>query len=70
VDGRDVLDNARQAAIKFPPSDTFGGAGWRWPVLDRRGGWLGMAVLLNLLAYRPYFLTLSPNFVTRGIRVS
>ncbi len=68
VMGATLLAGRRGAVVEFPVSETFAGARERWPLLDRWGVWVGVAVLLILLAYGPYFLTLNPDFVARGIR--
>jgi cytochrome c oxidase subunit I len=36
--------------------------------LDRVGFWVVMAIILILIAYGPYFLTYTPNFVSPGYR--
>jgi cytochrome c oxidase subunit 1 len=63
-----LLTGRRGARIEIPVSETLAGAQERWPLLDRWPVWVGLAVLLILIAYGPYFLTYDPNFVAKGIR--
>jgi cytochrome c oxidase subunit I len=53
-----------------PVSETLTAPALRgWELhLDRVWLWMGVAILLILIAYGPYFITYSPNFVSPGYR--
>jgi cytochrome c oxidase subunit I len=60
-----------QAPTDVPVSATLTAPakqGWELS-LDRLGLWVGVAIVLILIAYAPFFLTYTPNFVSPGFRL-
>lgn len=59
------------APVDIPVSATLTAparSGWELS-LDRLGLWVAIAVVLIAIAYAPFFLTYSPNFVSPGFRL-
>jgi cytochrome c oxidase subunit 1 len=57
---------SRGAEVDMPLAEVRDGAETGSPLLDKWPLWIGLAVLLIVLAYGPYFVTYTPNFVAKG----
>lgn len=62
-----LVAGERDTMVDMPVGETVVGAAESWPALDRWPVWIGLAVVLILIAYVPVALTYSPNFVVPGI---
>jgi cytochrome c oxidase subunit 1 len=62
------LRGEKGTAVEMPVAEAMPSASDGWPILDRWAVWIGVAVVLILIAYGPYLLTYQPNFVSPGFR--
>jgi cytochrome c oxidase subunit 1 len=68
VIGATLLGRRRGSGVVWPVSRTIAGPRESWALLDRWPVWVGLAALLILLAYGPWFAAYAPNFTAPGIR--
>ncbi len=61
--------NKATAQVEMPVAETMLPASRSAPVLDRWPVWIGVMILLIVIAYGPYFITYEPNFVSEGWKV-
>lgn len=62
-----LVAGERDTIVEMPVGEPVVGAAESWPVLDRWPVWIGLTVVLILIAYVPVALTYSPNFVVPGV---
>ncbi len=63
-----LLAGRKGAVVEMPVADEFvSGPQESAAILDRWGLWVGLAIVLILIAYGPYFLSYMPNFVSPGL---
>jgi cytochrome c oxidase subunit 1 len=61
-----TLLNKQRAEVEMPVAEAMIPAERSLPLFDRWPVWVGIMLLLILIAYGPFFLTYDPNFVSQG----
>jgi cytochrome c oxidase subunit I len=64
-----TLLNKQTAEVEMPVSECMIPASKTPHIFDRWPVWVGIMLLLILIAYGPFFLTYTPNFVSPGFKV-
>jgi cytochrome c oxidase subunit 1 len=61
-----LLRGERGTIVEMPVAEALDGVKGSWAILDRWAVWIGVAVVLIVIAYGPLLLIYSPNFVAPG----
>jgi cytochrome c oxidase subunit I len=64
-----TLLNKQTADVEMPVAEAMIPAERSLAIFDRWHVWVGLMILLILIAYGPFFLTYTPNFVSQGWKV-